>query len=117
MRQDYVTAAGGEKRGADGGNVGEANGKQQHFGGVAAEPRDRRGDKSDDDERNAEIDKLSDDVLYADDNVENDSAERTRIGDVKRQPQNDADCQRADQFERQGVNEAFLLHFSCPPGI
>ena len=72
MRNKSIARAHGKKCGADGRHIGQHQRHAQHPGSVLPQPCDGRRDKTDDDQRHAEGDDLTDHLFQGNDDVHKD---------------------------------------------
>ena len=105
MRDQRIAGGGAHERRADGADIGEHDRHAQHTGSIAAHAGDGRGDKTDDDQRNAEHDQLAENELNGNNDLHCDLAE-----DLAEQ---NADRQRNEQAEGKTGKELFHDFLLC----
>ena len=87
-----------EESRADGTEIGNHNSDTQHAGSVVAHPGDGRGNKTDDDQRNAEHDELTENILQGDDNLHRNLAEDLTEQDADDQGNQQAEGETGKDF-------------------
>ena len=98
VRDEPVTGCGAHESRADGTEIGNHNSDTQHAGSVVAHPGDGRGNKTDDDQRNAEHDELTENILQGDDNLHRNLAEDLTEQDADDQGNQQAEGETGKDF-------------------
>ena len=114
-RQDGKTCCGGKCGSADGRNIGDAEGHDQHLRSIVSQSCDGRCNKTDDDKRYTEADELTADELDSHKNVEQCACERRSVRSTQCKTGTDADSQCCQKPERQAVKKTSFFHFFFLP--